>query len=129
MKAVPSSQSALPYPYVMRLKDGRHLTLAIPQDWVESRDGETLFKPAAVELIQSVQAMHQVFDASSTRGHLVALRQALGMTQQQFGAALKVDKLTVSRWERGQVRPGPDAIKRIRALQVASARRGVRLAV
>ena len=47
------------------------------------------------------------------------------MTQEQFGASLGVNKLTVSRWERGELRPGPSSLKRLRKLRDMAARRGV----
>jgi transcriptional regulator with XRE-family HTH domain len=46
-------------------------------------------------------------------------RLLLGMTQAQFAEMFDVDVTTVSRWERGKLRPHPEAWKRIR--QIAGA--------
>jgi transcriptional regulator with XRE-family HTH domain len=46
-------------------------------------------------------------------------RLLLGMTQTEFAGLFDVDVTTVSRWERGKLRPHPSAWKRIR--QIASA--------
>jgi DNA-binding transcriptional regulator YiaG len=49
----------------------------------------------------------------------------LGLTQAAFAAQVGVDKMTVSRWERGTIRPGKTAIKRIEAIRKRAIRRGV----
>ncbi|MFI5792320.1 helix-turn-helix transcriptional regulator [Streptomyces sp. NPDC051677] len=41
------------------------------------------------------------------RQHLVQRRKASGYTQEQFADALKVDRTTVQRWEKGEVDPQP----------------------
>ncbi|MDF5729746.1 MAG: helix-turn-helix domain-containing protein [Rhizonema sp. PD38] len=47
-------------------------------------------------------------------GNLICeLRQATGLTQEQFAAVLGVTYPTVNRWERGRSRPSPMAIRRI----------------
>ena len=45
------------------------------------------------------------------------LRKRLGLTQKEIAARLKVDFITVSRWERGEQRPGRDALKRLARLE------------
>jgi transcriptional regulator with XRE-family HTH domain len=52
-------------------------------------------------------------------------RRALGMTQKQLGAKLGVDAMTVSRWERGPVRPGTDSVRAIEQLRRRSSLDGV----
>ena len=44
------------------------------------------------------------------------LRQSLKLTQSKFAAKLKVDVLTVSRWERGENRPTRTPLKRLSRL-------------
>ena len=44
------------------------------------------------------------------------LRATLGLTQKELAARVHVDAITVSRWERGEQRPGPLAIKRLTRL-------------
>lgn len=61
----------------------------------------------------------------SPPGHITRLREALGLTQAAFAAQVGVDKMTVSRWERGTIRPGKTAIKRIEAIRKRAIRRGV----
>ena len=58
-------------------------------------------------------------------GWVKALRAALGMTQRELGATLNVGGLTVSRWERGQVRPGPAAVRALRDLRRQRAEAGI----
>ena len=61
-------------------------------------------------------------------GSLAALRDALGMTQQQLGRRIGRSKLTVSRWERGTLRPSQEALGKLYALAAELKRRGVELA-
>jgi DNA-binding transcriptional regulator YiaG len=60
-----------------------------------------------------------------TPGFIASLREALGMTQTEFGRKLNVSKMTVSRWECGRIRPSPEGAEAIRKLQAAARRRGV----
>jgi DNA-binding transcriptional regulator YiaG len=52
-----------------------------------------------------------------TPAYLTVLRQALGLTQQQFGRAVGVDKMTVYRWEQGTRKPGAKSARRIARLR------------
>jgi transcriptional regulator with XRE-family HTH domain len=47
---------------------------------------------------------------------LVLARQALGMTQEQFGLALGVSHRTASRWEAGQSTPVPAEVSKLAAM-------------
>lgn len=44
------------------------------------------------------------------------IREALGLTQAEFAAQLGTSQVTVSRWEKGLVRPGVDYLRRIAVL-------------
>lgn len=63
-----------------------------------------------------------------TPGMIRTLREALGMTQTALGEKIGVDKLTVSRWERGTMTPSAGAVKKLDALRRKLGRRGVVLA-
>jgi DNA-binding transcriptional regulator YiaG len=115
-----------PYPHVITLRDGRKIYIEIPADWITcDANGETLLLPPAVEMLDKIQALAQPIENIPTRGHIVALRQALGLTQKALGQAVGVDKLTVSRWERGEVKPSAASAKRLRKIQDAATKRGV----
>lgn len=115
-----------PYPHILTLRDGRKIYLDIPADWVSCDiRGEMLLLPPAVQMLDKIQALAQPIENIPTRGHIVALRQALGLTQKALGEAVGVDKLTVSRWERGEIKPSAASAKRLRRLQDAATKRGV----
>ena len=50
---------------------------------------------------------------------------ALFMTQTELAAAVDVSKLTVSRWERGALRPSRESVQNLTELRDARTRRGV----
>ena len=52
------------------------------------------------------------------------LRERLGMTQAEFAREVGVDAVTVSRWERGVMKPTALAIKMMEALAKRAERRG-----
>jgi DNA-binding transcriptional regulator YiaG len=58
-------------------------------------------------------------------GFLTTLREALGLTQRQFGERVGVDKMTVSRWERGTMCPSAAALAMVERLRRESLRRGL----
>jgi DNA-binding transcriptional regulator YiaG len=45
------------------------------------------------------------------------LREALGLTQEQFAARIGMTTSTVNRWENGRGTPSPLALKQIEALR------------
>jgi len=47
------------------------------------------------------------------------------MTQEQFGRRVGVDKMSVSRWERGTMRPSDTAVKAIEKLRKKFIHHGV----
>lgn len=116
-------------PYTMKLSDGRTVYVEVPAQYV-ARDvgGGRTFTLAGVRFLDRVRALAMRTPAAPTPGYLRTLREALGLTQQQFGEAVGVDKMTVWRWEKGQLRPGADSVKAIDAARRAAARKGVLLA-
>lgn len=115
------------FPYAMKLPDGRVLLVEVPGRWVTAdRDGTPAFLPAGVRFLDRVRAVFlPVLDRPPSPGFITALREGLGLTQQQFGEAVGVDKMTVSRWERGALRPGAAARSAIERVRKEALRRGV----
>ncbi len=116
-------------PFTMRLPDDRTVFVLVPAKWCgRDRSGELTFKPEAVRFLDRVQAMAMKTPKTPTPGFIRTLREALGLTQSQLGERIGVNKLTVYRWERGMMKPGPESIKAIDRLRRAEARRGVVIA-
>lgn len=117
------------YPYAMKLPDGRRVLVEIPGRWVTvDRDGSAAFLPEAVRFLDRVRAVFlSVLDRPPSPGFITALRAGLGLTQTEFGRAVGVAKMTVSRWERGELRPGRRARAGMERLRKAALRRGVPL--
>ncbi len=116
-------------PFTARLPDGRTLFVLVPAQWCElDPKGEVLFKPDAIRLLDRVQAMAMRTPSSPTPGYIRTLREAMGLTQLEFGKRLKVDSMTVSRWERGTVKPSAAAVKAVEKLRRNSGRRGTVIA-
>ena len=53
-----------------------------------------------------------------------ALRQAQGFTQEKFARKIGVHKLTVSRWERGEISPVGMSLKALERMARRVAKRG-----
>ena len=72
-------------------------------------------------------AVMQVADELGARDrvHITTFREALGMTQKELGEALGVDGMTVSRWERGALRPSAASLQAIEKLRKRAVRRGI----
>ena len=123
------SEIAGDVPYTMRLSDGRTLFVLVPGAWCE-RDvtGELLFKPDAIRFLDRVRALAIQTPKSPTPGFIRALRESLGLTQVEFGERAGVDSMTISRWERGAVRPGPAAMRALDKLRRDAGRRGTVIA-
>lgn len=115
-------------PYAMRLPDGSTLYVELPRRWVtRDRSGEPAFLPKAIQFLDQIRALAIRLDRPPSPGYIAALRRALGLTQAALGKKLGVDKVTVSRWERGTVQPGPKSLSALEALRRKAARRGVKV--
>lgn len=123
----PSAQLSKPdFPYTMKLPDGRTLYVEVPGRWMtQDRDGTPAFLPEAVRFLDRIQALAQSLDRPPSPGFLTSMREALGLTQKEFGEQLGVDKMTVSRWERGALRPSDESLATIEKLRRKAVRRGV----
>jgi DNA-binding transcriptional regulator YiaG len=114
--------------YVLRLPDGRSVYLELPTEYVSrDRSGDLLLRPPAVRYLDQIRAVAMQRITHPTPAYLITLREALDLTQQEFGDAVGVDKMTVSRWERGDRRPGIESLRRIAALRKRSVKHGVLL--
>ena len=116
-------------PYVMKLPDGRALYVEVPGRYAEQdRSGRVAFTPEGVRFLDRVRALALPLDTPPRPAFISNVRQALGMTQTEFGDAVGVDKMTVFRWERGTTRPGSGSLQRLRRLIARAKRRGALLA-
>lgn len=117
------------HPYTMKLADGRTLFVEVPGRWVHyGRGGKAELLPDAVDFLDRVRALAtSALDRPPSPGFVTALREGLGMTQAELGAVLGVDKLTVSRWERGTVRPSAESLKALDDVRQKAIRKGVTL--
>ena len=97
-------------------------TVAMRRD---AETGQLSYTPSALRTLDRLRAVLQELDMTSSPGHICSLRDALGLTQQQFAQRLKVASQTVSRWERGEIRPGTTAIERLRRLQKTIRAKGI----
>lgn len=104
-------------PYTMKLADGRTLYVEVPgRMGVKDRSGEIAFTPEGVKFLDKIRALATKIDVPPRPAFITALREAAGMTQEELGQRIGRDKLTVSRWERGTVKPGRKSLDAIKSL-------------
>ena len=114
-----------PLPWTIRLPDGRTVFVEVPADMVRrDRDGSIGFSIAGARFLDRIRAMAMDMGDRPTPGHIVALREALDLTQAQLGQQVGVNKLTVSRWERGEISPSPAAVSKLQNLRRRAASKG-----
>ena len=116
------------FPYTMRFADGRTLALEVPARMVvRDGGGEIAFTPEGARFLDRLRSLYMPLDRAPSPGYIRTLRDALGMTQRELGEVLGVDKLTVSRWERGELKPANRSVALIQKLRARALRRGVTL--
>ena len=114
--------------YILSLPDGRQMYVELPWEFaLRGRDGELLLRPAGARHLEAIRVLATREFASISPAHLITLRQALDFTQEEFGHAVGVDKMTVSRWERGTRNPGAESLRKIKSLREKHAKQGVLL--
>jgi DNA-binding transcriptional regulator YiaG len=114
-------------PYAIPAGDGAMLAIRLPAAWIKpDRTGQPLLLPPAVRALDRLRAT-LADDEVLTPGFIVSLRGAMRITQQQLARKLNVSKMTVSRWERGTMRPGASAVEAMRGLQRHAQRAGVKV--
>ena len=123
----PAAQLSKPdLPFTMKLPDGRMLFVEVPGRWVTTdRDGSPALLPEAVRFLDRIQALAQRLDRPPSPGFITSLREAMGLTQAEFGERIGVDKMTVSRWERGALKPSDESLAALEDLRRRAVRRGV----
>jgi hypothetical protein len=113
-------------PYVMSLPGRRAIALTIPAAWVVvDRNGEVCLRPPAVRWLDKLRALFSRVADVPTPGFIRTLRQAMNLTQEQLGQRMGVNKITVSRWERGTVKPSRQAVNTLVRLRASALRRGL----
>ncbi len=115
------------FPYVMRLVDGRTVCVEVPGKWVTTdRSGVIAFKPEAVALLDRIRAAFlSTLGRAPSPGQLLRLRESLGVTQRELGERIGVDKMTISRWERGVMRPNATALRALERVRSDALERGI----
>ena len=104
-------------PFAIPGEAGTFLAIQLPADWLKAdRSGRPLLLPPAIRIVDRLRATFGA-QVSPTPGFIVSLRGALGLTQEEFGRKLKVSKMTISRWERGRMKPSESAANAIQKLQ------------
>ena len=113
-------------PYVVPVGAGRSLVVLLsPQHYEFDPDGELLLRPDGARHLDKVRAAAADVPDCPSPGWVKSLRSTLTMTQVEFGDAVGVSALTVSRWERGQVSPGTLALRAMRDLRRERATAGI----
>jgi len=104
-------------PYAMTLPGGRTLFVEVPARMAtRDRGGQPAFTPDGVRFLDRVRALASDLGGPLSPALITSLRQAAGMTQEELGKRIGRDKLTVSRWECGTVRPSKEALARLARL-------------
>lgn len=113
-------------PYTMKLPDGRTLFIEVPGRYTKTdRSGETAFLPEGVRFLDRVRALAMKLERPPSPGFIRTLREGLGLTQVEMGERLGVDSMTVSRWERGTLRPSDASLDALEGLRRKAVRKGV----
>jgi DNA-binding XRE family transcriptional regulator len=110
----------------MMLPDGRTLFVEVPRRMARvDRGGEVGFTPEGVRFLDRLRALATPLGSAPSPAYLAALRDALGLTQEELGARIGKSPLTISRWERGTMRPGRDSLAALGKVLAKAKRDGV----
>jgi len=113
-------------PYTMKLADGRTVFVEVPNRMARTdRSGEIAFTPEGVRFLDYLRALASPLDRSPSPAYLTALREALGLTQKELASRLGRNALSVSRWERGTMRPGRESLAALTRLVAKAKQNGV----
>jgi len=113
----------------MKLADGRRVYIEVPGRWtVRDRSGQIAFTSEGARFLDRIRALMTKTDGPPTPGYLRSLREALRLTQEELARRIDVNKLTVSRWERGKLRPSATSLGALRTLRDRYTKQGVLLA-
>ncbi|MGD1278431.1 MAG: helix-turn-helix domain-containing protein [Tepidisphaeraceae bacterium] len=114
-------------PYVVSFGKHGMLAILLRAQWLKAdRSGQPLLLPPAVRALDRLRAVFTKQE-QITPGFILSLREAMGLTQEQFGRKLGVAKMTVSRWESDRMRPSASMAAAIGALQAQAQRHGVKI--
>src|SRR4051812_12102631 len=81
-------------PYTLKLPEGRALFVEMPSKMVRyDRDGSIGFSVEGMRFLDRLRALATRIGQKPTPGQIVALREALGLTQQELGLQAGVNKL------------------------------------
>ena len=113
----------------MKLPDGRTVYVEVPGRWAtKDRGDQVAFLPDGVRFLDRVRALSISLDSARSGpspGYITTLREALGLTQKELGERLGVDKMTVSRWERGTMCPSAESLAALEKVRRQAVRKGV----
>lgn len=113
-------------PYTMMLRDGRTLFVEVPRRMTKvDRGGEVGFTPEGMKFLDRLRALATPLGSAPSPAYLAALRDALGLTQEELGARIGKSPLTISRWERGTMRPGRESLAALGKVLAKAKRDGV----
>ncbi len=114
-------------PYVVPLGEHGMFAISLRAAWPKAdRSGQPLLLPPAVRALDRLRAVFTTQE-KFTPGFIVSLRQAVGLTQEQFARKLGVSKMTVSRWECGRMHPSSSTAATIHHLQARARHKGVKI--
>jgi DNA-binding transcriptional regulator YiaG len=126
-KTLTAWKPGMDLPYVLPFGEHGMLAISLRAAWLKpDRSGRPLLLPPAVRALDRLRAIFTT-QQNLTPGFIISLREALGLTQDQFGRKLGVAKMTVSRWECGRMRPSPPMTAAIRRLQARAQHDGVKI--
>lgn len=101
----------------MRLGDGRTVFVEVPARMaVRDRTGQLAFTPEGVRFLDRVRALASRPRHPPSPGFLATLRKAAGLSQEQLGKRIGRDKLTISRWECGRMKPSGRSLESLNRL-------------